>query len=169
MPNNITDRLNQLVDNSLYKSRRALASAAGIPQVTFNDNIRGTSEPRFSTLAAILSALPNVSAEWLMRGTGEMFLSENKEGGEKPSSNKLKGVINQNNVSGDNNISSDISDLFTQLKEELTELREEVKQNGGQNTELTDQLKTENARLAELLKSKENQIDVLLALLTEKK
>lgn len=48
----------------------------GIGQVTLNNYIRLNRYPAYETLHAILTRFPDVSAEWLMRGEGPMFVSD---------------------------------------------------------------------------------------------
>jgi hypothetical protein len=43
-------------------------------QVKLNKHINGNTTISLETIELILSTFPNVSAEWLLRGTGEMFL-----------------------------------------------------------------------------------------------
>lgn len=48
----------------------------GIGQVTLNNYIRLNRYPAYETLHAILTTFTDVSAEWLMRGEGSMFVSD---------------------------------------------------------------------------------------------
>ena len=48
----------------------------GISQVTLNNYVRLNRYPAYETLHAILHRYPDVSAEWLMRGEGEMYICE---------------------------------------------------------------------------------------------
>lgn len=73
LDNELQERFDKIVKACGYVSRRAFAQKAGINDVTFGAIFRRGSEPRFSTLQAILLANPSVSAEWLIRGEGEMF------------------------------------------------------------------------------------------------
>lgn len=65
-------RLNQ-VRNELNIQRKTLAESVGIPERTLADYLSGKSEPKASTISALLQCLPSVSAEWLLRGEGEMI------------------------------------------------------------------------------------------------
>lgn len=58
-------------------SNRAFALKCGIPQNTFNNQLNGVRELSLSTINAILKTYEGISAEWLMRGTGNMLISEN--------------------------------------------------------------------------------------------
>ena len=48
----------------------------GIAQVTLNNYIRLNRLPAYETLHAILHTFPDVSAEWLMRGHGKMYVCD---------------------------------------------------------------------------------------------
>ena len=68
----INERIAQLLHALGYRSKRAFALQIGIAQTSFNAILNGA-EPKFSTLNRILTTHPTVSAEWLMRGEGEML------------------------------------------------------------------------------------------------
>lgn len=48
----------------------------GIAQTTLNNYFKYDRYPAYETLYAILHTFPDVSAEWLMRGEGEMYICE---------------------------------------------------------------------------------------------
>lgn len=48
----------------------------GIAQTTLNNYFKYDRYPAYETLHAILHTFPDVSAEWLMRGEGEMFICD---------------------------------------------------------------------------------------------
>ena len=56
-------------------STRAFAIKCGINQPTLDRMLKGINALNLNCVASILATFPNVSAEWLMRGNGEMFLS----------------------------------------------------------------------------------------------
>lgn len=138
----ITVRLKELLSTGIYRSKRAFAKASGINEVTFSDTIRRGTEPRFSLLEAILKANPNVSAEWLMRGEGEMFRDAGKQEG----------------ATGDNIIDASKSNN-----------KGAIITNGavttGTNDELYEALRQENASLKDQLRAKDSQISMLLELM----
>lgn len=71
-----TERFNEMVgDNRSDFSFRTL-----IPYTTITNVMKGT-DPRVSMILAILEAVPEISAEWLMRGKGEMVLEDDKQTG----------------------------------------------------------------------------------------
>lgn len=75
MKKTINERIKAIVDNS-GKSVRAYAEFAGIAQTTLNDCIKGLTEPKFGIIDKIVNVEPNIDADWLLTGRGEMFRSE---------------------------------------------------------------------------------------------
>lgn len=55
---------------------RRFALHCGLKQNTLLDQLHGTSQVTLKTVMAILEAFPEISAEWLLRGVGEMKLAE---------------------------------------------------------------------------------------------
>ena len=72
MESNVNERINLLLNELGYKSKRAFASKIQMSQTSFNDIINGA-EPKYSTLLKILKAEPSVSPDWLLTGEGDMF------------------------------------------------------------------------------------------------
>lgn len=56
-------------------SGRAFAIQCGIAQNTLNRQLNGERELSLASVTGILNNMPDVSAEWLMRGKGEMLLT----------------------------------------------------------------------------------------------
>ena len=69
----MTERINRLI-SQLGLSERAFALSCGLPQNTLTNQLNGVRKLSLSTVMAILSAYPLVSAEWLLRGNGSMFM-----------------------------------------------------------------------------------------------
>lgn len=57
-------------------SDRAFAIQCGLKQNTFSNQMNGIRELSLTTINAILSTFPDISAEWLLRGKGEMLIAE---------------------------------------------------------------------------------------------
>lgn len=141
----ITGRLLDLVKVSGFRSRRAFAQAAGINEITFNDNLAKGAEPRFSTLESILKAFPNVSSEWLMRGEGYMFRT-----GEKPE-NVIQTDKPTRTVAGDNNSENTYTTLIEQLRKENVSLQEQLREKGEQLKVKDEQIRNKDTQMASLL------------------
>lgn len=55
-------------------SDRAFAIKCGLKQPTLDKQLKGLRAISMETIVAILNTFGDISAEWLMRGTGEMML-----------------------------------------------------------------------------------------------
>lgn len=59
-------------------SINALAKQINIAQATLNPQLRGDRALSAKVVDSILTTFPDVSAEWVMRGTGSMYLDKTK-------------------------------------------------------------------------------------------
>ena len=57
-------------------SDRAFAIKCGVAQNTLNRQLNGVRELSLVTVNAILNTFEDISTEWLLRGKGEMLISE---------------------------------------------------------------------------------------------
>lgn len=78
METTVNERIAQIISQCGYKSKRSFAEKIGVAQTSLNDILRGA-EPKYSTLYKILKAEPLISAEWLLRGKGEMLIASSQE------------------------------------------------------------------------------------------
>ena len=69
------NRIEELKKN-LGLSTRALALKCGMNQPTLDRMLKGINALNLNCVTSILEVYPEVSAEWLIRGKGEMFLSQ---------------------------------------------------------------------------------------------
>ena len=76
MKDSILERLKDII---LAKSSSILdfSNKIGVPQTTLNNQIKSPRGVSVSVILLTLHTFPDISAEWLLRGKGEMFLSEN--------------------------------------------------------------------------------------------
>lgn len=72
MEKKVKERM-KLVLNEFDTNPTKLANQFSVNQKTLNSHINGDTAVSLSTILLILSAFPTVSAEWLLRGTGEMI------------------------------------------------------------------------------------------------
>lgn len=75
METSINKRISYLRKFLNFKSGRSFAEQIGISSTTFNDIERG-SKPNYSTLEKIMRTFPNISAEWLLTGEGDILKQE---------------------------------------------------------------------------------------------
>lgn len=60
------------------KSVREFADSVGIKQVTLNQQLNGDRKLSLDTVLSILNSFEDISAEWLLRGEGEMYKANDK-------------------------------------------------------------------------------------------
>jgi transcriptional regulator with XRE-family HTH domain len=60
-------------------SERAFALECKIDQGTFTNQMKGVRKLNVSVLVAVLERFPDVSAEWLIRGNGNMIINKDSE------------------------------------------------------------------------------------------
>lgn len=70
------ERIKELI-SYLGISNRAFCIQCGIKDNTFTNQLNGKRELSLSTIISILSFREDVSAEWLLRGNGDMIKSGN--------------------------------------------------------------------------------------------
>lgn len=114
------NRIKQLQD-VLGVSENELAQRLGMSQSTLNSYTLGKRKPSYDLAESILATFVDVSAEWLMRGEGAMYISD------LPSTDHT-----------DTDEVLDLKAEITRLRAELAELREE-----------NETLQADNRRLSE--------------------
>lgn len=114
------NRIKQLQD-VLGVSENELAQRLGMSQSTLNSYTLGKRKPSYDLAESILATFVDVSAEWLMRGEGTMYISD------LPSTDHT-----------DTDEVLDLKAEITRLRAELAELREE-----------NETLQADNRRLSE--------------------
>ena len=83
----INQRVIEIV-NGKAKSIRNFAFAIGVPERTINTYVKTERTPSLEVIDAILRKFPDISAEWLIRGEGNML----KEEEDKPKISYTTGV-----------------------------------------------------------------------------
>lgn len=74
MTNTVKDRILYIITHYSLSVKK-FAEILGMPQTTVNGYVTGTREPKMDFVIAIINRFENISAEWLMRGNGEMLKS----------------------------------------------------------------------------------------------
>lgn len=114
-------RIKELIEYSGL-STRAFALKCGIKDNTFSNQLNGVRDVSLNTITSILLTFENISAEWLMRGKGEMLLTSEQPTEAKDRMSKLIDTIafQQDTI---NNLQRRINELETtnkRLEVELT-------------------------------------------------
>ncbi|MEZ5045286.1 MAG: hypothetical protein R2828_35655 [Saprospiraceae bacterium] len=83
-----SERLKVLVESE-FSSGRSFAMEIDVNPKTINNIINNNNSPNYSVVEKILLGIPDLSAEWLCRGNGLMWLSDTGKR-EQPLSAELK-------------------------------------------------------------------------------
>lgn len=99
---------------------RAFAQQCGIAQNTMSYYLSGQRKPSFEAVEKILQSFPELSAEWLIRGEGEM-LKQEISSKELERINKLTNVAEtlQEVIDSKNQAIADLSERIKQLESQL--------------------------------------------------
>ena len=76
--NNISKRLNEIKDYYRLSGNQFAIKTKSVKS-TVSNYLNGTKFPSLVFLISVLNAFPEVSAEWLMRGIGDMFNETNPD------------------------------------------------------------------------------------------
>lgn len=78
MKDTVNQRIMQVMEYSkLNKMQFAAKIGTSTTPIYLAEN--GTNNPNFATISKILATFPEISAEWLLRGKGEMLLTTRDE------------------------------------------------------------------------------------------
>lgn len=88
----MVSRIKQLIAR-MGSSTRAFAIKCGLRQNTLSNQLNGMRELSLQTVVAILNSDPEISAEWLLRGSGDMYISDQPNAAELDRINKLVDTI----------------------------------------------------------------------------
>lgn len=75
MKDNVLQRVIE-ISKQKSTSEREFANLIGANQKTINQQLKQERSLSLDTILSILSSFEDISAEWLLRGTGEMLLTE---------------------------------------------------------------------------------------------
>lgn len=116
------DALQRLKDVLVYSSLsvRAFAIKCGISQPTLDKQIKGLRSISIETLMSVLYAFPEISAEWLMRGSGDMIRKSQQNSAELERINKLVDTIAtlQDTINLKNETIASLNDRIKQLNKD---------------------------------------------------
>lgn len=127
MENDIKMRVQRAM-KELEISVNALSNFRQLTRSTVNDQINGASKIGASTLEALLEYRPDLSAEWLLRGVGDMLTTTQTANGNAA-------PVYQNNGNGGNNVTQTVANaeiadrLLSRLETSQDQLSESLSQN----------------------------------------
>lgn len=152
----IIERIKELIAHK-EMSETAFSKIIGVSQRTLNNYMNGRT-PSLEVIDALLSAFPEVSAEWLLRGGGDMLKSSSNFIGSNQGDNNKIEYNNAGNVGVGNTVNVALPESGTQ---KIIRPDGEVEiMNGNSNCKEFDELKKEN----QLLKSEISHINNAMGL-----
>lgn len=117
------DMLQRLKDVLAYSglSVRAFAIKCGVSQPTLDKQFKGLRGISIETMMSVLYAFPEISAEWLMRGVGDMIINHQPNSAEIDRINKLVDTIAtlQETINLKNEAIAQLSERNRQLETQL--------------------------------------------------
>ncbi|MBD5341904.1 MAG: hypothetical protein HDR93_01415 [Bacteroides sp.] len=110
----------QALKNFYGLSTRALALQCGMNQPTVDRMLKGINAISANFISSLMLAFPDVSAEWLIRGEGEM-LKQDISSKELERINKLTNVAEtlQDVIDSKNQTIADLTERIKQLESQL--------------------------------------------------
>lgn len=116
----MVSRIKSLI-SQMGSSTRAFALKCGLRQNTLSNQLNGMRELSLQTISAILNSNPEISAEWLMRGNGEMLLGEPTNSAELDRINKLVDTIAtlQDTINAKNASIATLTERIKQLENQI--------------------------------------------------
>lgn len=90
MENDVFERLRLVLKEKDF-SRKKLAEVSGLPLSTVTTNISGVpKQPSYAIIETVLYQFPDISAEWLIRGTGSRYTKDILTGNESEEVQDIK-------------------------------------------------------------------------------
>ena len=71
---------------STNMTQKTFAEYIGMSQAALSSIFNGRTKPTLNTVEAIRSKMPNISLEWLISGTGDMYVQPQNPGSQDPDS-----------------------------------------------------------------------------------
>ena len=98
-------------------STRGLATKCGLNQPTLDRMLKGINALNLACVSSILTSFPEISAEWLLRGEGEMFKTDTSAR-ETERTEKLIDTITtlQESINAKNDTISTLTEKIKQLE-----------------------------------------------------
>lgn len=113
----ILQRLKEVLKYS-GQSVRAFSIKCGINQPTLDKQLKGLRSVSIETVVSVLYAYPEISAEWIMRGSGQMLIHQDGNSVENERINMLVDTIAtlQDTINQKNDAITTLSNRIIQLE-----------------------------------------------------
>ena len=79
MDTGVNQRIKRIIEDS-GKTITSYSCLIGVSQPTLKACVDGSNKPSYDTIQKILVVNPTISAEWLLRGKGDMYISTTSNG-----------------------------------------------------------------------------------------
>lgn len=96
---------------------------------TLSSIFNGRTRPTLQVIDAIKTKIPNISIEWLLYGTGDMYISQHQVAGESVPDGQMKGqeqTLNFDSLLPHNNVSSQNGDSAVAFQQGVKTTRPEI-------------------------------------------
>lgn len=126
---NMIARIKEVMKYQGFRSELSFSRLLGLHQTTLNFQLAGKRKVSLDLLASILEKFPDVSAEWLMRGEGEMLKGNNAVNVANNVGVTQVGNNNNNNNSSDEiikNLNDQIARLTETFSSEISKKNEQI-------------------------------------------
>lgn len=134
MQGSVNERISEIFRISGSRNVNQWATRMGIAPTSLGDLLRKKTEPKYGTLLKILQDNPSISAEWLMRGDGPVYL-QSEQGNLMD-----KNVCSEKNALFGTTTTSDGTEILRRLMNQIDGLQSELSALRKQNEMLTNKL-----------------------------
>ena len=149
----IVQRIKKLVEAKTNGNKKEFAAIIGIVQVTFNRYVNEERGMSYEVIDAILDAFPEVSAEWLLRGEGNMLKSNNNLIGSNQGNDNTIEYNNGGNVGVGNTVNVSLPEAGTQkiiFNSSVKELEHKIEMLETEVSHLNNNIETKDKLIASL-------------------
>lgn len=91
------ERIKQLMEQQ-HMNQQAFAAATGISTATLSGIFNGRTNPTMKTVQDIKNKFPGISTDWLLFGTGGMFITSDEQGAQAAMSETASTVSGSSNM-----------------------------------------------------------------------
>ena len=127
--NNVNQRIKEVLQKNDL-SVTAFSKEAGLPQATVNRQLMEDNKVSLSTIKSFLKRFPKVSAEWLLRGVGDMCCGvpdEQLEREIEEETGRVQSIGDNSNHNTQTMTDSAIAKENEMLRKSIEEKNEEIK------------------------------------------
>lgn len=127
--NNVNQRIKEVLQKNDL-SVTAFSKEVGLPQATVNRQLMEDNKVSLSTIKSFLQRFPRISAEWLLKGVGDMCcsdISDEELQRQVDEANAKSQHIGDNSVHNTQTMTESNDVVIGMLRDQLAEKNEEIK------------------------------------------